>query len=152
MPYGLRKSPKKELYWVFNKETGHKFSKLPLPKERAEAQRRAIYASQRRMMGGAKSPKKKSKKKSPTKKSPRTSSRFYFERQKSLKVLESMASKGNPKSLGLVMWHYAIYGEYEKGITLFNKNESKMQEWISNELSYLQKIQKLIYDLLMYIH
>ena len=68
---------------------------------------------------------------------------FNGERQKSLKVLESMASKGNPKSLGLVMWHYAIYGEYEKGITLFNKNESKMQEWISNELSYIQKIQKL---------
>ncbi len=84
MPYGLRKSPNKELYWVFNKETGHKFSKLPLPKERALAQRRAIYASQNRSMrGGGKSP--KSKKKSPTKKSPRISSRFYFERQKSLK-------------------------------------------------------------------
>ena len=56
---------------------------------------------------------------------------FNGERQKSLKVLESMASKGNPKSLGLVMWHYAIYGEYEKGITLFNKNESKMKIYVS---------------------
>jgi hypothetical protein len=86
MPYGLRKSPKKELYWVFNKETGHKFSKLPLPKQRAQAQIRAIYASER-IRAGSKSPKKKSlKKKSPSKKSPRAvSSRFYFEKQKSLK-------------------------------------------------------------------
>jgi len=46
MPYGIRKSPNKNLYWVFNKETGKKFSKKPIPRERAEAQRRAIYASE----------------------------------------------------------------------------------------------------------
>jgi len=46
MPYGIRKSPNKNLYWVFNKETGKKFSKKPIPRERAEAQRRAIYANE----------------------------------------------------------------------------------------------------------
>ena len=46
MPYALRKSPKKNLYWVVNKETGRKYSKSPIPKKRAEAQRRAIYASE----------------------------------------------------------------------------------------------------------
>jgi len=46
MPYGIRKSPNKNLYWVYNKETGKKFSKKPIPRERAEAQRRAIYASE----------------------------------------------------------------------------------------------------------
>ncbi len=48
MPYKLRKAPNKNLYWVVNKETGHKYSKLPLPKERAEAQRRALYANENR--------------------------------------------------------------------------------------------------------
>ena len=46
MPFGIRKSPNKNLYWVYNKETGKKFSKKPIPRERAEAQRRAIYASE----------------------------------------------------------------------------------------------------------
>jgi ankyrin repeat protein len=46
MPYGIRKSPNKNLYWVYNKETGKKFSKKPIPRERAEAQRRAIYANE----------------------------------------------------------------------------------------------------------
>jgi len=46
MPYGIRKSPKKNLFWVYNKETGKKYSKKPIPRERAEAQRRAIYASE----------------------------------------------------------------------------------------------------------
>jgi len=45
MTYGLRKAPKKNLYWVYDKISGRKFSKLPLPKERAEAQRRALYAN-----------------------------------------------------------------------------------------------------------
>ena len=44
MPYKLRKAPKKNLYWVVNKETGQKFSKEPLPKEDAQAQMRALYA------------------------------------------------------------------------------------------------------------
>lgn len=46
MPYGIRKSPNKNLYWVYNKSTGRKYSKKPIPKSRAEAQRRAIYASE----------------------------------------------------------------------------------------------------------
>ena len=46
MPYALRKVPKKDLYWVVNKETGKKYSKEGLPKERAEAQRRALYAAE----------------------------------------------------------------------------------------------------------
>jgi hypothetical protein len=46
MPYKLRKAPGKDLYWVVNKENGRKYSKSPLPLKRAEAQRRAIYASE----------------------------------------------------------------------------------------------------------
>lgn len=46
MPYGLRKSPRKEMYWVYNKETGRKYSKRPLSLEMAKRQRRAIYASE----------------------------------------------------------------------------------------------------------
>ena len=77
MPYGLRKSPNKNLYWVYNKETGKKFSKKPIPRERAEAQRRAIYASEngyelnrsrsrslRRSIGNSKNRRKKSRSKS----------------------------------------------------------------------------------------
>lgn len=56
MPYKLRKAPKKELYWVVNKDTGKKHSKDPLPKERAMAQMRALYASEAgyEMTGGIK--------------------------------------------------------------------------------------------------
>jgi len=46
MPYGLRKSRGRDLFWVYNKETGRKYSKKPLPRSRAEAQRRAIYATE----------------------------------------------------------------------------------------------------------
>ena len=46
MPYKLRKAPKKDLYWVVNKETGKKYSKEPLPKGRAQAQMRALYANE----------------------------------------------------------------------------------------------------------
>lgn len=55
MPYKLRKAPKRDLYWVVNKETGKKHSKDPLPKERALAQMRALYASESGddMTGGA---------------------------------------------------------------------------------------------------
>ena len=45
MPWKLRKAPKKDLYWVINKETGEKHSKEPLPKERAKAQMKALYAN-----------------------------------------------------------------------------------------------------------
>lgn len=46
MPYKLRKAPKRDLYWVVNKETGKKYSKEPMPKDRAVAQMRALYASE----------------------------------------------------------------------------------------------------------
>ena len=46
MPYKLQKVPKKELYWVVNKETGKKHSKEGLPKETAEAQQKALYAAE----------------------------------------------------------------------------------------------------------
>ena len=54
MPYKLRKAPKRDLYWVVNKETGEKYSKDPLPKERAEAQMRALYANTDEMRGKGK--------------------------------------------------------------------------------------------------
>lgn len=44
MPYNLRKSRGHNAYWVVNEETGKKFSRDPIPRERAEAQRRALYA------------------------------------------------------------------------------------------------------------
>jgi len=44
MPYKLRKAPKRDLYWVVGEDGRHK-SKDPLPKEQAEAQMRALYAS-----------------------------------------------------------------------------------------------------------
>lgn len=47
MPYKLRKCPKKELYWVV-KEDGTHMSKDPLPKPRALAQMRALYAAMKR--------------------------------------------------------------------------------------------------------
>jgi len=48
MPYALRKAPKRDLYWVINKQTKQKYSKDPLPRSRAEAQRRALYAAESR--------------------------------------------------------------------------------------------------------
>jgi len=42
MPYKLRKAPGKELYWVITIDTGKKHSKLPVPKEKAEAQMRIL--------------------------------------------------------------------------------------------------------------
>lgn len=57
MPYKLRKAPKSkwgdDAYWVINKETGEHKSKDPLPKERAKAQMRALYAAEGRQMKGA---------------------------------------------------------------------------------------------------
>jgi len=44
MPYKLRKAPNRDLYWVVAQD-GTKKSKDPIPKERAEAQMRALYAS-----------------------------------------------------------------------------------------------------------
>ena len=48
MPYRLQKAPKRDLYWVVNKQTKQKHSKEPLPRERAEAQMRALYAAEGR--------------------------------------------------------------------------------------------------------
>jgi hypothetical protein len=53
MPYKLRKAPKRDLYWVVNKETGKKYSNEPLPKEKAKAQMRALYVAEKKE-GGAK--------------------------------------------------------------------------------------------------
>jgi len=50
MPWKLRKAPNRDLYWVVTKDTGKKHSKEPLPKEDAEAQMRALYAT----IGGSK--------------------------------------------------------------------------------------------------
>jgi len=52
MPYKLRKAPQSNLYWVVNKETGEKYSKEPIPEDRAKAQMRALYAAMQRE-GGA---------------------------------------------------------------------------------------------------
>lgn len=51
MPYKLRKAPKRNLYWVIGEDGSHK-SKEPLPKERAKAQMRALYASMKKRGGG----------------------------------------------------------------------------------------------------
>lgn len=59
MPYALRKAPKRDLYWVVTKPTGEKHSKDPLPRARAEAQMRALYAAE----GGYTLGKKKTSKK-----------------------------------------------------------------------------------------
>lgn len=48
MPFKLRKSRGKELYWVVD-VNGKKYSKEPIPLERAKAQMRALYANE----GGA---------------------------------------------------------------------------------------------------
>jgi hypothetical protein len=47
MPYKLRKAPNRDLYWVVGMD-GVKHSTNPIPKDRAEAQMRAIYASELR--------------------------------------------------------------------------------------------------------
>ena len=47
MPFRLRKAPRRELYWVIGPDGKH-HSKDPIPKERAEAQMRALYAAERR--------------------------------------------------------------------------------------------------------
>ena len=43
MPYKLRKSRDRDLYWVVNAETGKKYSYEALPKETAEKQIRLLY-------------------------------------------------------------------------------------------------------------
>jgi len=53
MPWKLRKAPNRDLYWVVD-VNGKKYSKEPIPLERAKAQMRALYANEG---GGAASPK-----------------------------------------------------------------------------------------------
>lgn len=75
MPYNLRKAPKKNLWWVVNADSGKKYSKSPLPRERAESQRRAIYASENGYVlnrSRSKSTASKSKSKSKSRKLSRT--------------------------------------------------------------------------------
>ena len=50
MPFKLRKAPNRDLYWVVNVDTGKKYSKEPIPKERAQAQMRVLINV---MEGGA---------------------------------------------------------------------------------------------------
>gem|GEM_PF-3869637 len=47
MPYKLRKAPNRDLYWVIAQDGRH-MSKDPIPKKRAEAQMRALYAAELR--------------------------------------------------------------------------------------------------------
>ena len=51
MPYKLRKAPKRDLYWVVNKDNGKKYSKDPLPIDNAKAQMRALYANESKSGG-----------------------------------------------------------------------------------------------------
>ncbi len=51
MPYKLRKAPKRDLYWVVG-EDGKHHSGEPLPKAKAEAQMRALYAAMPKEGGG----------------------------------------------------------------------------------------------------
>ena len=55
-PYHIRKAPKRDLYWVIGPDDKH-YSKDPIPKQRAESQRRALYLSETKR-GGAKEGKK----------------------------------------------------------------------------------------------
>ena len=63
MPYKLRKAPNKDLFWVVSKETGKKHSQEPLPRARAEAQMRALYAAEGGYVMGQPGKKKMPKKK-----------------------------------------------------------------------------------------
>ena len=48
MPYVLYKKPRHNLWWVKNAETGEKFSHEALPRDKAEAQLKALYAAEER--------------------------------------------------------------------------------------------------------
>jgi hypothetical protein len=45
MPFYIRKKPRTELYWVYNKRTGERYSKDALEKDVAIAQMKALYAN-----------------------------------------------------------------------------------------------------------
>lgn len=65
MPYKLRKAPKRDLYWVINTDTKKKHSNEPLPKDRAEAQMRALYAAEGKEGKGKTPPPKEAPKEAP---------------------------------------------------------------------------------------
>jgi hypothetical protein len=44
MPYKLKKAPKRDLYWVVNKDSGKKHSIDPIPRERAQRQLNLLRA------------------------------------------------------------------------------------------------------------
>jgi hypothetical protein len=121
MPYKLRKAPKRDLYWVVG-ENGVKHSKDPIPRERAEAQMRALYSAMRKE-GGVSIPKKEFIKehkkllnifKHPTKKALKAE---YADQSKELKrvmkgkgLLSNMwniFSKATPKSIQNAIAKYA---------------------------------------------
>jgi carbonic anhydrase len=52
MPYKLRKAPNRDLYWVVTKGTTKKHSKLPLEREKALMQMKALYAAASRELKG----------------------------------------------------------------------------------------------------
>jgi hypothetical protein len=52
MPYKLRKAPRKDLYWVITIETGKKHSKDPIPKDKAQAQKRILEQALGKLAGG----------------------------------------------------------------------------------------------------
>jgi len=79
MPYHLRKAPRKNLYWVVNADSGKKYSKNPLPKERAEAQRRAIYASENGYVLRNRSRSRSKRSKARRSKAGKKSNKFYLE-------------------------------------------------------------------------
>jgi hypothetical protein len=51
MPYKLRKAPGRNLYWVVGVD-GKKYSKEPIPEERAKAQMRVLYMAMSKEGGG----------------------------------------------------------------------------------------------------
>lgn len=51
MPYFLRKSPRRNLYWVVSRDTGAKHSKDPMPLKKAQAQMRALYVAMGKEQG-----------------------------------------------------------------------------------------------------
>ena len=63
MPYKLRKAPNRDRFWVVSKESGMKHSEDPLPRARAEAQMRALYAAEGGYVMGRPGMKKKPTKK-----------------------------------------------------------------------------------------
>lgn len=48
MPYAIVRAPGTERYFVINEKTGRHMSRDPLPRQRAMAQMRALYAAEAR--------------------------------------------------------------------------------------------------------